>query len=63
MTAYDASGNESSFSSELSMTVPLRLSEAPMLTQDPLTRGRETQFRVGGVNSDEVVSFLFSIGG
>src|SRR5262245_23873194 len=56
VTAYDASGNESSFSNEVSVTVPPMVSEIPMLTQDPLTRGREAQFRVMGVNSDEVVS-------
>jgi hypothetical protein len=63
MTAYDASGNESSFSNEVSVKVPPRLSETPMLTQEPLTRGREAQFRVMGVNSNEVVSFLFSLAG
>jgi hypothetical protein len=36
------------------------VSETPMLTQDPLTRGREAQFRSTGVNSDEVVALLFS---
>ena len=63
VTAYDASGNESSFSDEVSVAVPLMVSDIPMLMQDPLTHGRETQFRVMGVNSDEVVSFLFSITG
>jgi len=63
VTAYDASGHESSFSNEVSVTAPLMVNEIPMLRLDPLTRGRETQFRVVGVNPDEVVSFLFSIAG
>jgi hypothetical protein len=63
VTAYDASGNESSFSKEVNVTVPPMVSEIPMLVQDPLTRGREAQFRVTGVNSDKVVSFLFITAG
>jgi hypothetical protein len=63
VTAYNASGNESGFSNEVSVTVPPTVSETPVLAHEPLTRGRETQFRVMGVNSDEVVSFLFSIAG
>jgi hypothetical protein len=61
--AYDASGNESRFSNEVSITVSLRLSQTPMLTQAPLTRGREAQFRVVGVDSDEGVSCLFGSDG
>jgi Fibronectin type III domain len=63
VTAYDASGNESGFSNEVSVTVPPTVSEIPVLAHEPLTRGRETQFRVMGVNPDELVSFLFSIAG
>jgi hypothetical protein len=63
VTAYDASGSESHFSEEVSVTAPPTVSPIPMLTQDPLTHGRESQFRVTGVNSDEAVSFLFSIAG
>jgi hypothetical protein len=63
VTAYDASGHESSFSDEVSVTVPPMVGQIPMLTLDPLTRGRESRFRVTGANSSEVVSFLFSIAG
>jgi hypothetical protein len=63
VTAYDASGNESSFSNEVSVTIPPMVSPFPMLTQDPLAPGREAQFRVTGANPDEVVSFLFSNAG
>jgi hypothetical protein len=50
-------------SNEVSITVSLRLSQTPMLTQAPLTRGREAQFRVVGVDSDEGVSCLFGSDG
>ena len=63
VAAYDASGNESSFSDEVSVDVPPMLSDIPMLVQDPLTHGHAIQFRVMGVSSNEVVSFLFSIDG
>lgn len=63
VTAYDASGNESHFSDEMSVTIPPMVSQIPMLTQDPLTRGRESQFRVTGAHVGEIVSFLFSIAG
>jgi Fibronectin type III domain len=63
VTAYDASGHESHFSDEVSMTVPPMVGQIPMLTQDPLTRGRESRFRVTGANAGEVVSFLFSEAG
>jgi Fibronectin type III domain len=60
VTAYDASGNESDLSAEVSVTVPPMLSQIPMLTQDPLTQGRPSQFRVTGAHPGEVVSFLSS---
>jgi hypothetical protein len=63
VTAYDASGNESHFSDEVSVTVPPTVSQIPILTQEPLTRGRESQFRVTSAHPYEVVSFLFSTAG
>ncbi|MGH8065867.1 MAG: fibronectin type III domain-containing protein [Candidatus Entotheonellia bacterium] len=63
VTAYNASGYESHFSDEVSVTVPPTASQIPLLTQDPLTRGRASQFRVTGAHADEVVSFLFSLAG
>jgi hypothetical protein len=63
VTASDAAGNESGFSPEVSVTVPPTVSVIPVLAHDPLTRGRDTQFRVLGVHADEVVSFLFSLAG
>jgi hypothetical protein len=63
VTAYDASGNESSFSNEVRVVVPAVVSDMPVLMQDPLRRGRDTQFRVVGGRPDEVVSFLYSVAG
>jgi fibronectin type III domain protein len=63
VTAYDTSGNESHFSEEVSVTAPATLSPIPMLTQDPLTRGRESQFQVRGAYAGESISFLFSMAG
>jgi hypothetical protein len=63
VTANDAAGNESRFSNEVSVTIPPMVREIPILAHDALTRGRDVQFRVTGVNSDEVVSFLFSLAG
>jgi Fibronectin type III domain len=63
VTVYDASGNESPFSNEVHVTVPRTASPIPMLTQDPLTRGRAAQFRVMGAHAHEIVSFLFSLAG
>jgi hypothetical protein len=45
------------------VTVPPTASPIPVLTHDPLTRGRSAQFRVTGAEADEVVSFLFSPAG
>jgi Fibronectin type III domain len=58
VTARDASGHESHVSNEVCVAVPPMVSPIPMLTQDPLTRGRASQFRVMGAHAGEVVSFL-----
>ena len=58
VTAYNASGNESGFSNEVSVTVPPTVTEIPVLAHEPLTRGRETEFRVTGVNSETSSPFF-----
>jgi hypothetical protein len=63
VTARDASGQESHASEEVRVTAPSLISPLPMLTQDPLTRGRASELRVLGVHAGEVVSFLYSLAG
>jgi hypothetical protein len=63
VTARDASGHESHVSEEVRVTAPSLISPLPMLMQDPLTRGRASQFRVWGAQAGEVVSFLYSLAG
>ncbi len=63
VTARDASGHESHASEEVRVTAPSLISPLPMLTQEPLTRGRASEFRVLGVHAGELVSFLFSLAG
>jgi hypothetical protein len=61
--AYDTSGNESAFSTEVQATLPSRPHNVPVLTQTSLVRGQYTRFRVAGLNPGEVVFFLFSMTG
>jgi Fibronectin type III domain len=63
VTAYNSAGNESRPSDEITITAPLGISQAPMLTMDPLRRGQVSRFRVAGTNPQEVVSFLSSTNG
>jgi Fibronectin type III domain len=63
VTAHDSAGNESRLSDEVTITVPVSISETPMVIMDPLIRGQIARFRVAGANPQEIVSFLYSTGG